>query len=556
MTVSSVSQKLVSITATTFETATTFVGLALKQGAVEQYRGIKFAQLKGRWTEPIVCNDYNKVPRIPLYPKTLLNGNSSSLIYDATKFGPISPQPAEDITGYYSVPKTIVQPMPETAVQDELESLNLVITRTVTKPDSKPLPVVVFIHGGSNATGSASNPLYDGSTLAHRAHIVEKPIVIVHIQYRLGALGWLYVNKKGNWAFLDQKAALGWVKAHISDFGGDPQNITVLGLSAGSCNTFYQTMLDLPTPEGCPSDGPLFNRIALMSGVGTTMPLRSITVQHTLKNEIAAQIFEDTHGDEDEQDLDLKLKAAPVEDLVNAGLQDGVIRIWYGTKDGVTIPEHWDANKVEVPQWLQSVILSDTSDEGLLFEEHIAKVDPKVKGAIANTTVGPTVVKAYELNSPAEFHTGLQNLFADSIFSYPIYRFQQHLSQVNVPTYRICFDTPNPFDPMRGSMHGVDILYLFAAYLPDSGHGVSGTVFSEESVPHVSRDIQDLYLDYFYHGAAWDKADLTKCYLHNSDIKMVDKLDLASHRRIELYKEFELHCPDSLGTIIKIVSSL
>lgn len=86
------------------------------------------------------------------------------------------------------------------------------------------LPVMVWIHGGAYLNGAGSVPWYDGSRLADRG------VVVVTINYRLGALGFL---GGGNWGILDQLCALEWVQRHIADFGGDRSRVTVFGESAG-----------------------------------------------------------------------------------------------------------------------------------------------------------------------------------------------------------------------------------------------------------------------------------------------------------------------------------
>jgi len=108
------------------------------------------------------------------------------------------------------------------------------------KSDVTNLPVYVWMHGGSNNNGSAKD--YDGRGLALRGNIV-----VVVIQYRLGALGWLThpalregrgaLDASGNYGALDQIKALTWVKNNISAFGGDPAKVTVGGQSAGGHDT-------------------------------------------------------------------------------------------------------------------------------------------------------------------------------------------------------------------------------------------------------------------------------------------------------------------------------
>lgn len=104
-------------------------------------------------------------------------------------------------------------------------------------PVRKPLPVMFWIHGGANTGGTASAELYKDGTL------VEHGIVLVTANYRLSVFGFLAHpdlthesehRSSGNYAFLDQIAALQWVHDNIAKFGGDPNNVTVFGQSAGA----------------------------------------------------------------------------------------------------------------------------------------------------------------------------------------------------------------------------------------------------------------------------------------------------------------------------------
>ena len=105
------------------------------------------------------------------------------------------------------------------------------------KPDTKKLAVLVWFYGGGFVAGSASEPRYDGENLA------SKGIIVVNSNYRLGVFGFLSHpeltkesahHASGNYGFLDQVAALHWIVDNIAAFGGDPQNITIGGESAGS----------------------------------------------------------------------------------------------------------------------------------------------------------------------------------------------------------------------------------------------------------------------------------------------------------------------------------
>lgn len=126
-------------------------------------------------------------------------------------------------------------------VGDE-DCLTLNIWRPSTTPTQGPLPVIFFIHGGSNISGYSADPVYDGQALAKKANAV-----VVTINYRLGILGWLDLPQlktgnaladSGDFALLDQLQALKFVKANIAAFGGDPANVTVMGQSAGAVNVW------------------------------------------------------------------------------------------------------------------------------------------------------------------------------------------------------------------------------------------------------------------------------------------------------------------------------
>jgi para-nitrobenzyl esterase len=122
-------------------------------------------------------------------------------------------------------------------------------------PEASGLPVLVWIHGGAFANGSGAVPVYEGSKFARDG------VVCVTINYRLGVDGFLFMGDGvGNLGILDQIAALQWVKENISAFGGDPDNVTIAGESAGGMSV--TTLLSLPQTKN------LFRRVIAESGAG------------------------------------------------------------------------------------------------------------------------------------------------------------------------------------------------------------------------------------------------------------------------------------------------
>ncbi|RXT44206.1 carboxylesterase/lipase family protein [Bradyrhizobium betae] len=106
-----------------------------------------------------------------------------------------------------------------------------------------PLPVMVFIHDGAFVSGTANDPLFDGARLA------QAGLIVVTVNYRLGALGWLShpalsEGGSGNYGLMDQIAALHWVHDNIAAFGGDPNNVTLFGSGAGATSIALLMLCD------------------------------------------------------------------------------------------------------------------------------------------------------------------------------------------------------------------------------------------------------------------------------------------------------------------------
>ena len=120
----------------------------------------------------------------------------------------------------------------------------------------KKQPVMVWIHGGGNVNGYSHEPNYIGSNLA------QKGVVVVSINFRLNALGYLphpeNTNSSGNYGLMDQLTALEWIKNNIIKFGGDPNNITLFGESSGAEDIAY--LIATPKAQG------LFQRAISQSG--------------------------------------------------------------------------------------------------------------------------------------------------------------------------------------------------------------------------------------------------------------------------------------------------
>ncbi|VVB70835.1 Carboxylesterase family protein [uncultured archaeon] len=160
-------------------------------------------------------------------------------VYKADKFGPSCPQAVSKDFGPEWYPGNMSE-----------DCLTLNIWTPAANSNEK-LPVMVFIYGGAYIRGSSALPLYNGTALA------RKGVVVVTFNYRVGVLGYMAHpqlsgespdNTSGNYALLDQEAALRWVQRNIAAFGGDPERVTIFGESAGAANIVSQ--LAIPRSKG------------------------------------------------------------------------------------------------------------------------------------------------------------------------------------------------------------------------------------------------------------------------------------------------------------------
>lgn len=158
--------------------------------------------------------------------------------------GEICPQPPSRLDAVMGPPR-------DKRPQGE-DCLNL----TVTTParDGGARPVMVWFHGGGFSSGAGLMDWYDGGALA-----AQGDVVVVGVNYRVGALGYLCLDgvAEGNLGLYDQLEALRWVRAHIAEYGGDPDGVTVFGQSAGGIS--IRLLMELDEARG------LFRRAILQS---------------------------------------------------------------------------------------------------------------------------------------------------------------------------------------------------------------------------------------------------------------------------------------------------
>lgn len=338
--------------------------------------------------------------------------------------------------------------------------------------DNAKRPVMVWIHGGGFTIGSGAQGVYEGRTLA--AH---GDVVVVTINYRLGILG--FANLKvatggripatGNEGLLDQAKALAWVQDNIADFGGDPDNVTIFGESAGGMST--GALLALPEARG------LFHKAIPQSGAGHTAA--TMETAPLVGEAILKVTGLDAEG----------LAKASVEDLLKVQrlIEGGKVEDYPLSKIGSlpfrpvidgTVLTDLPVDAVRAGKAAGIPIMAGcTLDEWRLF----GALSPAITGLNDDTLrrrmgylIGephiPGLIEAYQEGlrargiepTPPEVFMAVQT---DRIFRIPALRLLEAQQAHNEKVFTYIFDWPSPAAKgALGAAHAVELAYVFGTH--------------------------------------------------------------------------------------------
>lgn len=314
---------------------------------------------------------------------------------------------------------------------------------TSTDSESEKKPVIVYIHGGGFTSGGSSCEVYDGE------YIASQDVVYVSINYRVGILGFLATTAlseeseegvSGNYALMDQIAALQWVHDNIEQFGGDPDNVTIMGQSAGASSV--NMLVSSPKAAG------LFNKAVSMSynNIDTVLP--------TMEEKEA-------QGDELFQDMTLEeMRELSTEELLamswsSSPCIDGV----YVTEDFAQSLASGDANDVTL---MSGFVTGDTmlfanlrtNSEGETDQAYYEAQVQEVFGEYADECLA-----AY----PADDETAeevIGQIQIDSMKALQNYLAKAHDVGSENPTYLYYFTHVMPGENDFGAFHTSDVPYF------------------------------------------------------------------------------------------------
>jgi para-nitrobenzyl esterase len=333
------------------------------------------------------------------------------------------------------------------------------------------LPVLVFLHGGGNTSGSTSESLselsssvvlYDGQNLS-----ASNNVLVVTVQYRLGALGFMahpgFLGNNtqtlaGNYGLLDQIQALQWVQDNISQFGGDPTNVMLFGESAGALDTCMLLV--------SPAAANLFQGALMQSGGCVARPLaQSLAEGLDISRKVGCEI---------DPGPALCLRNTPASTLVLAvdtqSIVGGLVRMPFGpTIDGLLIPQE-PMSALQAGQFNHlPFIIGSNADEMLpSVPAMTAAAYTTAVHALLDPFGGSFASQALALYpfGPGYYNDGrsaFAALATDSQFTCPARRIARAVESTQVePVYRYFFSQTLRFPfSSYGAFHGLELAFLF-----------------------------------------------------------------------------------------------
>jgi para-nitrobenzyl esterase len=345
------------------------------------------------------------------------------------------------------------------------------------------LPVFVWIHGGGNTNGDTGQetPVYDGARLAERGNMV-----VITVQYRLGALGWLYaqalqngdlLDSSGNYGTLDIIESLKWTQANAEAFGGDPTNVTVAGESAGAANVLTLTLSNEATG--------LFHRGIIQSLGGTVNSTANGLASSALLIDELTAIEGAPEGPLTDEETAAYLRDVDPLTILTLAVGPEI----FG--DGTVIPSAgYDLlNSGDFPNKVP-LLFGTNKDEHKLYTNPVGFNQYPDSPEELRAAVGRYISDAWRVTGADDLATRLDNI--DDLPDFYVYRFNWGSSDENgiSPLPGNFGDTGGAFHSGEiSSMMGNEDVFIFAAFTDlffNEGNLASRTTISEVMVSYWS----------------------------------------------------------------------
>ena len=409
-------------------------GVTNNDGIVKIFKGIPFVAPpvdELRWKAPQPAQHWNGVKKCDTFSASPMQN---------------SPVPFSMWSEEFLIPK---EPISE-------DCLYLNVWTTATSSNKK-LPVLVWVYGGGFVSGGSAVPIYDGEAMA------KKGIVFVSINYRVGIFGFFAHpeltkespdHASGNYGLLDQIAALQWVQKNIAAFGGDANNVTVAGQSAGAMSV--NCLVASPLAKG------LFNKAIAESGASFT---NSVSLQQAEDDGVKTMSL--LHANSIDE-----LRKLPAPDLMKAqGIRRPVV-------DGYVLPQSIAAIFAAHKENNVALLTGWNENEGLSFDKIKNATDYATEATKNYGIDAKTYLQFYPATNDSVASASQYNLSRDMIFGVQNYTWAN----------------------MQSSNGNKVFLYRFTHKLPATGEYIKYGAFHTGEVPYAYNNLR-------FVNRPWQKVD-------------------------------------------------
>ncbi|KAL3477474.1 Alpha/Beta hydrolase protein [Aspergillus californicus] len=385
--------------------------------SVHHFKGIKYASIPGRFERA--------------QPVTGFNGE----VIDSTKYGPRCPQVPIDVKHLLRIPEDFVI---EEEAEDEFECLTVDIT-VPPGAHKGALPVLVWIHGGSQIMTfcSAASKICDPTRIVADSIKSGRPFIFVSINYRLNIFSFGDGGEK-NLAIKDQRLGIDWVRKNIGAFGGDPDNLTLAGESAGAIYVHAHLITGPPVKRAVLASGSLY--------LSSPLPVER---GNGLIKALEAKVQEQGHS---------SLREASVPSLLQALKDSNVNTMWIQEDEEL---QGWETR----PEQVDELMIGDTEYESVIWRNGIETFDGNSIAAAfeQDGTWGPKLRKMYHVvpDRPTACKLGALDIVNDARYTLPVEVISDKLQAAGKQVYKYVVDQVNPWQASSRAHHAVDLLFLF-----------------------------------------------------------------------------------------------
>ncbi|KAJ5690788.1 Carboxylesterase type B [Penicillium macrosclerotiorum] len=447
--------------------------------AVHHFLGIKYARVPARFERAVPVEDFEEA------------------VVDATKYGPRCPQVDVDVRHLLRVPEDF-KVAPE--LEDEFECLNLEICCPPVSEGTEPLPVLVWIHGGSQVITfcSAASKICDPYKIVADSIKADKPIIFVSINYRLNIFAF-GDGKEKNLALKDQRLGIDWVRKNIAEFGGDPQNITLSGESAGAIYTHAHLITGPPVKRAVLASGTLY--------LSSPMP---VAVGDALIEKLESKV-------QDKGQASLRASTVPV--LLEALKECNVNTMFIQDEPEL---ENWQTR----PEQVEELMIGDTEYESVIWRNGIEQWDGETLAAAFQNDAqwGETLRKLYQVvaDRPTAAKLGVLDMINDTRYTLPVEVVADKLQTLKKQVYKYVVDQPNPWQASSRAHHAVDLLFLF------EGADLS----FNPPAQFVGREMRKLWIRFVSGEAPWSPSHRF-AFGPLGECKEINEAQFTARRRVE-----------------------